>query len=155
MKSILVIVCIVMSAMTFSNEKSNNIIVSESKQVMKLQVMTQNDTIKELTAKLRELKNPNSFIKSVKNHCDDDDDSRTTCVPQCNVRYSDGSCGSYGSDFCAPDASCSPQCNVRYSDGSCGSYGSDFCGSNASCSENCNVRYSDGSCGSYGSDICY
>lgn len=87
-------------------------------------------------------------------HCEEEDDKQT-CVPKCSVRYSNGSCASYGADYCGKNASCAENCTVRYSNGTCASYGADYCGDNVSCSENCTVRYSNGECASYGPDSCY
>jgi len=77
-----------------------------------------------------------------------------SCVPNCTFRLSNGSCASYGSDFCAHEASCSENCTFRLSNGSCASYAPDYCGSDTSCSPNCTFRLSDGSCASYGPDVC-
>lgn len=53
-----------------------------------------------------------------------------------------------------PKSTCVSNCQVRQTDGSCIYYGADFCGPNASCSENCEVRQTDGTCIYYGADIC-
>ena len=50
---------------------------------------------------------------------------------------------------------CVPNCTWRSSNGSCISYGSDFCGCNANCVENCTWRASNGDCISYDGDLCY
>lgn len=79
------------------------------------------------------------------------------CVPYCTARYSDGSCRTYGADFCGRDPVCIPQCEARYSDGSCRTYSADFCGEGGdriSCVSQCTSRYSDGSCRTYGPDVC-
>jgi hypothetical protein len=91
--------------------------------------------------------------------CDDDNGpgpgNPPSCVRKCNSRYSDGTCASYGQDYCAPRAVCVPKCNSRYSDGTCASYGADLCGSGRfTCVVKCNSRYSDGTCASYGDDHC-
>lgn len=91
---------------------------------------------------------------SSRNHCDDEDDNKT-CVPNCRSRYSNGSCASYGSDYCGRNASCTENCTSRYSNGTCASYSADYCGDNVSCSPNCTARYSNGECASYGPDSCY
>ena len=117
------------------------------------------ETIARLSDQIRSLKN-SSLAKPADSNfagvlrCNPNEPEPTTCVPHCTVRYSDGSCGSYGQDICGPNMNCVPHCTVRYSNGSCGSYGADNCGEFASCTTNCTVRYSDGSCGSYGADIC-
>lgn len=85
----------------------------------------------------------------------DCEDPRQSCVPNCTWRSSDGSCNTYGADFCAVDASCSPNCTWRSSNGQCNTYGPDYCGSNAVCTPNCTWRASDGSCNTYGPDVCY
>src|SRR5262245_47662595 len=46
-----------------------------------------------------------------------------TCVRRCNSRYSDGSCASWGEDYCGSHATCVQRCVSRYSDGSCASWG--------------------------------
>lgn len=87
------------------------------------------------------------------NRCDDDDRS-PTCAANCTYRYANGSCASYGSDFCAPKASCAAKCTSRYTNGECASYGADLCGSEMNCSAHCIVRYTDGQCASYTADFC-
>lgn len=83
------------------------------------------------------------------------DGGEIECVPNCERRYSDGSCRQYGQDFCARNAVCQAKCQRRYSDGSCREYGADVCGSAPlSCVRQCVARYSDGSCREYGEDIC-
>lgn len=86
---------------------------------------------------------------------DCDDDPEQSCAPRCNSRWSDGSCSSWGSDYCGPDAQCAAKCNSRWSDGSCSSWGADYCGPGAVCSPNCLSRWSDGSCSSWGEDVCF
>jgi hypothetical protein len=95
-----------------------------------------------------------SGTTSPRRHCNDDDD-RQSCVRKCNSRYSNGSCASYDSDYCGPNASCVENCVSRYSNGTCASYDADYCGDNVSCMENCTSRYSNGTCASYGPDSCY
>jgi hypothetical protein len=55
------------------------------------------------------------------------------------------------------DYRCVQNCTWRSSlDGSCNTYGADFCGENAVCVENCTWRSNlDGSCNTYGPDLCY
>jgi hypothetical protein len=77
------------------------------------------------------------------------------CVRNCTARYSDGSCRTYGADYCAPGATCVPNVISRYSDGSAREYGPDFCAAGpAECKSRCTARYSDGSCRTYAADIC-
>lgn len=77
------------------------------------------------------------------------------CVLNCTQRYSDGTCRTYGPDYCARDAKCVSQCKSRYSDGSCREYDADFCGAGPiTCVQQCISRYSDGSCREYGADVC-
>ena len=49
------------------------------------------------------------------------------------------------------DRGVSPNCEARWSDGSCIRYGSDRVGE---CYPNCEARWSDGDCIRYGADIC-
>jgi hypothetical protein len=77
-----------------------------------------------------------------------------SCVRNCSSRFTDGSCASYSSDYCGPDAACAPNCSSRFTDGSCASYSADYCGPDATCTPDCRSRFSDGSCASYGSDVC-
>ena len=79
---------------------------------------------------------------------------KPTCVLDCISRFADGSCASYGRDYCAPNAICAKDCNSRFADGSCATYGPDFCGENVSCTADCTSRFGDGSCASYGPDNC-
>ncbi|MEK6628706.1 MAG: hypothetical protein AABY53_08765 [Bdellovibrionota bacterium] len=99
--------------------------------------------IKMLSETIRELKSKNSnkklsslqngnFLESLispSRECDDDDNKPdpVRCVPNCTWRRSDGSCISYGPDFCGPNASCTENCTWRRSDGSCIDYGPDIC----------------------------
>ena len=85
----------------------------------------------------------------------DHDDDHKSCVPHCTFRSSNGSCVTYGSDFCAPNAACAQNCTFRGSNGACVTYGEDYCGSGASCSPNCTFRSSSGDCVTYGPDTCY
>lgn len=85
----------------------------------------------------------------------DDDDNNAACAQNCSARFSDGSCYSYGTDYCGPRAACSAHCTARFSDGNCYSYSADFCGPDAVCSPNCTARFSDGKCYSYGPDLCF
>lgn len=85
---------------------------------------------------------------------DCDPNSSQACVPNCVSRGSNGTCYSYGSDFCAPHAACAPNCISRGSNGTCYSYSSDFCGSNANCAEKCISRGSNGTCYNYTADHC-
>lgn len=126
------------------------------------QLRAEKAKVEMLVQELRKLKQQKSIsiMKSLdikhRNNCDDDDqDDPVSCTPNCAVRGSSGSCLSYGSDYCGPDASCAMNCAVRGSSGSCLSYNADYCGPSAYCSPNCVVRGSSGSCLSYGSDICY
>lgn len=85
----------------------------------------------------------------------DDNNTPVTCVPNCAVRYSDGSCREFGRDYCGRNAVCVARCSDRYSDGTCRTYDSDFCGEGrASCVRQCVERYSDGNCRDYGADVC-
>ena len=77
------------------------------------------------------------------------------CVPKCMARYSDGSCRTFGPDFCGAGATCVATVTSRYSDGSPKDYGPDFCNAGpAVCGVQCTERYSDGSCKTYGPDVC-
>jgi hypothetical protein len=77
------------------------------------------------------------------------------CIETCETRYSDGSCQTYGADLCQDgNITCVRQCTRRYSDGSCETYGQDFCGIDAECLQHCSQRYSDGSCQVWDADIC-
>ncbi len=68
------------------------------------------------------------FKRDRPRHCDpDDDDDKYECVQQCTGRYSDGTCYTYGPDFCGPNANCTENCQGRYSDGKCYTYGPDIC----------------------------
>lgn len=83
------------------------------------------------------------------------DGGQTDCVLNCTARYSDGSCRTYGADYCGRDPVCLPHCMARYVDGSCRTFGTDLCGERPlNCVENCTSRYIDGSCRSYGPDYC-
>jgi hypothetical protein len=126
------------------------------------------EKVKLLVSEITRLKSnikPNSAFQNIlqnemasesKPGCEPDNDKdKYRCAKNCTLRFSDGSCGSYGADYCGPEARCAKNCTLRYSDGSCGNYAADYCGRSASCAVNCTLRYSDGSCGSYGADICY
>ncbi len=77
------------------------------------------------------------------------------CVANCSARYTDGTCRTYDADACGEQPlNCVANCTARYTDGSCRDYGADHCGRNAACRQNCIERYSDGSCRTYGGDIC-
>jgi len=83
------------------------------------------------------------------------EDQPVTCIPNCTVRWSDGSCRQYGADFCGRNPSCVTNCSVRWSDGTCRDYGPDFCGEGrVTCTPVCTSRWSDGSCRTWGADIC-
>ena len=78
-----------------------------------------------------------------------------TCIPNCTERRSDGTCRSYGRDFCGRNPTCVERCVERRSDGSCRTWGADLCGEQAiTCVLNCRERRSDGTCRTYGSDHC-
>ncbi len=80
---------------------------------------------------------------------------RPVCLPNCSARYSDGTCREFGADACGEQPlNCAEHCTARYSDGTCRTFGPDHCGRNATCRENCISRYSDGSCREYGADVC-
>jgi uncharacterized protein YlzI (FlbEa/FlbD family) len=83
-----------------------------------------------------------------------DEEPSHSCVPHCTFRLSNGSCASYGNDFCGHDVACVPHCTFRLSNGNCASYGDDYCGSDVSCSPNCTFRLSNGDCANYGDDTC-
>lgn len=77
------------------------------------------------------------------------------CVQNCTARYSDGTCRTFGADVCGEQPlNCAQNCTARYIDGTCRTYGADHCGRNASCRESCVARYPDGSCREYGADVC-
>jgi len=77
------------------------------------------------------------------------------CVENCTDRRSDGSCRTYGGDICVEGSySCVLNCVDRRSDGTCRTYGADHCATWASCTENCIDRRSDGTCRTYGPDRC-
>jgi hypothetical protein len=78
----------------------------------------------------------------------------TQCVPHCDARGIDGSCISYGTDFCAPLANCVQQCLARDITGVCLSWGADFCGTNVTCAQNCGDRDVTGACLSWEADSC-
>lgn len=83
------------------------------------------------------------------------DGGQAQCVPNCTARYADGSCRTYGADFCGRDPVCVPNCAARYTDGSCRTYGGDACGERPlNCAEFCQARYTDGSCRTFGPDHC-
>jgi hypothetical protein len=82
---------------------------------------------------------------------------RPVCVANCTARYNnDGTCRTYGPDVCGEQPlSCVVRCTARYNnDGTCRSYGADHCGTDAYCRVNCISRYSDGTCREYGPDVC-
>ena len=97
-------------------------------------LMKQDITFKQ---KVNALNAKKLFSQSIERRCDDDDDD-------------DNDHGHH-----KPDYSCIPNCTARWGDGSCRSYGSDFCGESPTCVENCTARWGDGSCRSYGADVCY
>jgi hypothetical protein len=77
------------------------------------------------------------------------------CVQNCVERYSNGTCRSYGADFCGRNPVCVERCTERYSNGTCRSYGADACQEGPySCTERCTERYSNGTCRTYGPDYC-
>jgi hypothetical protein len=79
-----------------------------------------------------------------------------TCIENCIERRStDGTCRNYGADHCSDEPiSCAMNCTDRRSDGTCRTWGRDFCGPWAECRPNCIERRSDGTCRTFGSDVC-
>lgn len=97
----------------------------------------------------------NEFDQIVQANRDYCNGGQVDCVLNCTQRYGDGSCRTYGPDYCARDATCVSQCKRRYSDGSCREYDADFCGEGSiTCARQCLRRYSDGSCREYAADVC-
>jgi hypothetical protein len=129
-----------------SNSKELNVRVKETSQAEAIAAVQRaaDENIRKLLIKIDELKSQKSvqvkseaeiFLDNISNFgsvnpsrrpCEDTPDERV-CVPNCRSRYSNGTCGSYASDFCGPEANCSPNCISRYSNGTCGSYGADIC----------------------------
>lgn len=82
-------------------------------------------------------------------------DATPECVPRCEARYTDGSCRTYGADYCGREPVCVPSCTSRHVDGSCRTYGVDHCGEGRqACVPRCLARHLDGSCRTYGRDVC-
>jgi hypothetical protein len=77
------------------------------------------------------------------------------CVQNCTARFNDGTCRTFGGDVCGErPLNCAVNCTARFIDGSCRSFGPDHCGRNATCRVNCTARYPDGTCREYGADVC-
>lgn len=77
------------------------------------------------------------------------------CVKLCASRWSNGTCQTYGADYCAAGATCQPKCESRWSNGTCQTYGPDFCGEGVyKCILECKDRWSNGTCQTYFPDRC-
>lgn len=91
------------------------------------------ETIEALRTEIIELKLAGLSVDKQRDPRCDEDNRRpprrdpVSCVSNCTWRNVDGSCLSYGADFCGVNPSCTPNCTWRNVDGSCLSYGADIC----------------------------